>query len=140
MTASLLPAVRALLADVKQPAQYTGCEWNIVRKDPATVRGRIALCYPDCYEVGTSHNGLAVLYEMEYFADRGPVKFTLFRDGSYVRESATNGQMKDRQQFTGFYAKRDRRSGELKRAARKAPVTQVAGVGLAKVLSLGKAP
>jgi len=64
LSSSLLPAVRALLSEVKQPAQYVGGEWNIIRKDPAAVRGRIALCYPDCYEVGTSHNGLAVLYEV----------------------------------------------------------------------------
>ncbi len=61
---SLLPAVRELLPHVQRPAQYLGAEWNIVRKDPATLRGRIALCYPDAYEVGTSHNGLQVLYEV----------------------------------------------------------------------------
>jgi radical SAM family uncharacterized protein len=35
-----------------------------VRKDPATLRGRIALCYPDTYEVGSSHNGLQILYRI----------------------------------------------------------------------------
>ncbi len=61
---SLLPAVRALLPHVQAPAQYLGSEWNIVRKDPAAQRGRIALCYPDAYTVGTSHNGLQVLYHV----------------------------------------------------------------------------
>ena len=62
--ASLLPAVRALLPAVKTPGQYLGGEWNSVRKDPSAMRARIALCYPDCYEVGSSHNGLQVLYHV----------------------------------------------------------------------------
>jgi radical SAM family uncharacterized protein len=61
---SLLPRVRALLDGVSNPAQYLGGEFNSVRKDPGGLRGRIALCYPDTYEVGTSHNGLAVLYQL----------------------------------------------------------------------------
>ena len=61
---SLLSAVRSLAPHVKTPAQYLGGEWNIVRKDPAAVGGRIALCYPDTYEVGSSHNGLQVLYHV----------------------------------------------------------------------------
>jgi len=61
---SLLSAVRSLAPHVQTPAQYLGGEWNIVRKDPAAVGGRIALCYPDTYEVGSSHNGLQVLYHV----------------------------------------------------------------------------
>jgi radical SAM family uncharacterized protein len=61
---SLLDAVRDLAPHVKMPAQYLGGEWNIIRKDPAAVRGRIALCYPDCYEIGSSHNGLQILYHV----------------------------------------------------------------------------
>ncbi|MHC4845308.1 MAG: hypothetical protein ACYTCU_04005 [Planctomycetota bacterium] len=64
MTASLLPAVRELLPHVRNPAQYLGGEFNVVRKDPAAMRGRIVLCYPDTYEVGTSHNGLQILYRI----------------------------------------------------------------------------
>jgi radical SAM family uncharacterized protein len=61
---SLLPRLRPLLDAVSNPAQYLGGEFNIVRKDPSTVSARIALCYPDTYEVGTSHNGLQVLYQI----------------------------------------------------------------------------
>jgi len=61
---SLLERVRALLPRVTNPAQYLGGEFNLVRKDPATLRGRIALCYPDTYEVGSSHNGLQILYRI----------------------------------------------------------------------------
>jgi len=61
---SLLDRVRALLPHVSNPAQYLGGEFNLVRKDPAAVRGRMALCYPDTYEVGSSHNGLQILYRI----------------------------------------------------------------------------
>ncbi|HZL98698.1 MAG TPA: TIGR03960 family B12-binding radical SAM protein, partial [Planctomycetota bacterium] len=61
---SLLGRVRELLPDVSNPAQYLGGEFNLVRKDPAAVRGRMALCYPDTYEVGSSHNGLQILYRV----------------------------------------------------------------------------
>jgi len=64
MTESLLPAVRELLPEVRNPAQYLGGEFNLVRKDLAAMRGRIVLCYPDTYEVGTSHNGLQILYQI----------------------------------------------------------------------------
>ncbi len=64
MPESLLPRVRALLDRVTNPAQYIGGEWNAVRKDPASLAGRIALCYPDTYEVGSSHSGLQILYQI----------------------------------------------------------------------------
>ena len=53
-----------ILPRVQKPARYTGGEWNAIRKDPATVRARLALCYPDSYEVGMSHLGLQVLYHV----------------------------------------------------------------------------
>jgi radical SAM family uncharacterized protein len=51
-----------LLARVAKPARYTDGEWNAVQKDPASVRARFALLYPDAYEVGMSHLGLHILY------------------------------------------------------------------------------
>ncbi len=61
---SLLPRVRKLCEQVQNPIQYLGREVNSVTKDPSSVSGRIALCYPDTYEVGSSHNGLQVLYRI----------------------------------------------------------------------------
>ena len=52
----------ALLANVRQPARYSGHEWNSVAKDWSAVPVRLALAYPDVYEVGMSNLGLAVLY------------------------------------------------------------------------------
>jgi len=51
-----------LLDAVRRPARYTGGEVNQVHKDLAQCDVRVALCFPDVYEVGMSHSGLAILY------------------------------------------------------------------------------
>ncbi len=60
----LFARVRPLLAGVQTPAWYIGGEVNEVVKDAATVRGRIALIYPDNYAIGMSHYGLKLLYHI----------------------------------------------------------------------------
>lgn len=52
-----------ILPLVTKPSRYIGAEINSVTKDPADVLLRVALCFPDSYEVGISHLGLKVLYE-----------------------------------------------------------------------------
>lgn len=49
------------LARFKKPSRYIGNEINIVRKDASV---RVALCFPDTYEVGMSHLGMKILYEI----------------------------------------------------------------------------
>ncbi len=56
--------VQHLLPRVQTPAQYLGNELNIVRKDHASVRGRLCLAFPDLYKIGMSHHGLQVLYTL----------------------------------------------------------------------------
>lgn len=51
-----------ILRAVEKPSRYLGGEVNQIRKDPARTTCRIALCYPDVYEIGMSHNGLKILY------------------------------------------------------------------------------
>ncbi len=53
-----------LLSRVTKPARYINGEWNAVHKDAASVRARLALVYPDVYEVGMSHLGLQILYHV----------------------------------------------------------------------------
>ncbi|MGM0491457.1 MAG: TIGR03960 family B12-binding radical SAM protein [Armatimonadota bacterium] len=48
---------------IETPARYIGGERNQVVKAPSEIAVRMALCYPDTYEVGMSHAGLRVLYE-----------------------------------------------------------------------------
>ena len=53
-----------ILLSVEKPARYIGGEVNAVRKDPAEVDVRFAMCFPDVYEVGMSHLGIQILYDM----------------------------------------------------------------------------
>lgn len=54
---------RELLPYVRKPGRYIGGEMNQVRKDLDACRVRVALCFPDIYEIGMSHTGLAILCE-----------------------------------------------------------------------------
>ena len=54
----------SLLASVRKPSTYLGNEINTIRKDPASVDLLMALCFPDLYEIGTSHFGLQILYHI----------------------------------------------------------------------------
>jgi radical SAM family uncharacterized protein len=51
-----------ILPRVEKPARYAGGEWNQVRKTSGEIEIRIALCFPDTYEIGMSHLGLKILY------------------------------------------------------------------------------
>jgi radical SAM family uncharacterized protein/radical SAM-linked protein len=52
-----------ILRRIRRPGRYLGCEVNAVRKDPDAVAGRVALAYPDRYELAMSYLGLQVLYD-----------------------------------------------------------------------------
>ncbi len=51
-----------ILPRVMKPSRYLGTEVNAVQKDPATVRVRLALCFPDLYDLGLGNLGLHILY------------------------------------------------------------------------------
>ena len=53
-----------VLLSVSKPERYLGNEVNAVRKDPGKVDVRFAMCFPDVYEIGMSHLGIQILYEM----------------------------------------------------------------------------
>lgn len=52
-----------ILLSVQQPARYIGGEVNMVKKDPAG-KSRFAMAFPDVYELGMSHLGIQILYDM----------------------------------------------------------------------------
>lgn len=52
----------SILPLVEKPARYVGGEWNSVHKPAGEIHTRIALCFPDTYEIGMSHLGLKILY------------------------------------------------------------------------------
>jgi radical SAM family uncharacterized protein/radical SAM-linked protein len=60
--AALLEA--EVLPRVQKPSRYLGCELNTVHKDLATVDVRIALAFPDLYDLGLSNLGLLILYSI----------------------------------------------------------------------------
>jgi radical SAM family uncharacterized protein/radical SAM-linked protein len=51
-----------IILAAQKPSRYVGCEYGSVRKDPAQVRLRFALAFPDTYEVGMSNLGFRLLY------------------------------------------------------------------------------
>ena len=53
-----------ILLKISQPARYIGGEGNMVKKDPSKVAVRFAMCFPDVYEIGMSHLGIQILYDM----------------------------------------------------------------------------
>ncbi len=48
---------------VRRPGRYIGGEVNQVKKDLAQCDLRVALCFPDVYEIGMSHTGLGIIYD-----------------------------------------------------------------------------
>ncbi len=53
-----------ILLQVEKPARYIGEEVNAVMKEKAKVDVRFAMCFPDVYEIGMSHLGIQILYDM----------------------------------------------------------------------------
>ena len=53
-----------ILLKIEKPARYIGNEVNSVMKDPEKADVRIAMCFPDVYEIGMSHLGIQILYDM----------------------------------------------------------------------------
>ena len=53
-----------VLLQIEQPARYIGNEFNSVVKDKEKVALRGAFLFPDVYEIGMSHLGIQILYDM----------------------------------------------------------------------------
>ncbi len=53
-----------VLLSVQKPARYTGGEFNSVVKDWEATPHRLALVFPDVYDLGMSNLGLAILYDI----------------------------------------------------------------------------
>ena len=52
-----------ILLKIEKPARYLGNEVNHVVKDPEG-KIRFAMCFPDVYEIGMSHLGIQILYDL----------------------------------------------------------------------------
>ncbi len=73
---SILEKLRTeLLPQVEKPGQYLGNEHGTYHKDWDSAKSRMALIYPDLYELGMSNFGLKILYNIvnqhpDYLCDR----------------------------------------------------------------------
>lgn len=61
---SLRPRLDPILPTVEKPGRYVGLERNVVRKVLPDAAVTVALAFPDTYEIGMSHTGLKILYEI----------------------------------------------------------------------------
>jgi len=53
-----------ILLSIDKPARYIGNEVNSVMKNKKEIEVRFAMCFPDVYEIGMSHLGMQILYDM----------------------------------------------------------------------------
>lgn len=53
-----------ILMRIDKPARYIGQEVNMTEKDKNNIKTRFCMCFPDVYEVGMSHLGMQLLYDM----------------------------------------------------------------------------
>jgi radical SAM family uncharacterized protein/radical SAM-linked protein len=56
--------LKEFLSLVSKPVRYLGQEVHSIRKDPAEVKLKFCLAFPDVYEVGMSHLGIQILYHI----------------------------------------------------------------------------
>ncbi|MBC8508014.1 MAG: TIGR03960 family B12-binding radical SAM protein [Anaerolineales bacterium] len=70
-----------VLPTVQKPGRYTGGELNQVVKDWDSIATKVALVFPDIYDLGMSNLGLAILYDLlnqreDVLAERAYVPWT----------------------------------------------------------------
>ncbi|MFP4016877.1 MAG: TIGR03960 family B12-binding radical SAM protein [Halanaerobiales bacterium] len=52
------------LYKVTNPVRYIGNEWNVIKKDWDPEKIKVAIAFPDLYEIGMSHLGLKIIYHL----------------------------------------------------------------------------
>ncbi|MBP6469079.1 MAG: TIGR03960 family B12-binding radical SAM protein [Chloroflexi bacterium] len=57
-------ALERILPRVTKPGRYTGGEYNQIRKDWAEIDYKVALAFPDIYDLGMSNLGLMIFYDI----------------------------------------------------------------------------
>lgn len=64
MTTSLRSKIEKILPHVEKPSRYINQEYNAYHKPHQKTKVKVALAYPDVYEVGASNLGLQILYQI----------------------------------------------------------------------------
>ncbi|HKY83344.1 MAG TPA: TIGR03960 family B12-binding radical SAM protein [Anaerolineales bacterium] len=98
-------ALAPVLPKVEKPGRYTGGELNQLVKDWDVVPTRVALVFPDVYDLGMSNLGLAVLYDIlnrqpgvlaeRVFAPWPDMEAALRRDGIPLFSLETKHALRD---------------------------------------------
>ncbi len=57
-------SIQDILPLIEQPSRYLGSEINSIHKDLTRIPLSVVLAFPDLYEIGTSHFGLSILYNI----------------------------------------------------------------------------
>ena len=57
-------ALERILPRVTKPGRYTGGEYNQIRKNWAEIDYKVALAFPDIYDLGMSNLGLMIVYDI----------------------------------------------------------------------------
>ncbi|MDI6688054.1 MAG: TIGR03960 family B12-binding radical SAM protein [Desulfobacterales bacterium] len=60
----ILKTFQDILPLIERPSRYLGTEINSIKKDIDKVKLKVVLAFPDIYEIGTSHFGLQILYNI----------------------------------------------------------------------------
>ena len=97
---SVRPLFEPFLLSVERPGRYLGLERNVTRKSLRETEVSVCLAFPDTYEIGMSHTGTKVLYEIvnrraEFACERtyapwGDFEAVLRRETSGATSSATS--------------------------------------------------
>ena len=71
----LIEKLEKILPNIQAPGRYTGGEYNQIVKDWNSVEIRVALFFPEIYDLGMSNLGLMILYDLinsrsDYLAER----------------------------------------------------------------------
>jgi len=61
---SLAEKLDQVLYKVTNPVRYIGNEWNVIKKEWNSETVKVALAFPDLYEIGMSHLGLKIIYHL----------------------------------------------------------------------------
>lgn len=61
---TIISRLERILPSVEKPGRYTGGELNQIVKDWEKIEVRVALVFPDIYDIGMSNLGLAILYDL----------------------------------------------------------------------------
>ena len=90
MDQRLLP----LLPQVTKPARYINNEINAVHKEWDEIQVKVALAFPDIYEVGMGHLGFKILYSIinGVRRSRGTSLYPWFREDAEANSSSESGR------------------------------------------------